>query len=38
MPHQSPEMFLSVLLMDGVFDRHPGLRGAAVELECGLGT
>ena len=30
--HQTPEMFLSVLLMDGVFDRHPGLRGAAVEL------
>ena len=33
--HQTPEMFLSVLLMDGVFDRHPGLRGAAVELGAG---
>ena len=33
--HQTPEMFLSVLLLDGVFERHPGLRGAAVELGAG---
>ena len=33
--HQTPEMFLSVMLLDGVFDRHPGLRGAAVELGAG---
>ena len=31
----NPQLFLSVLLMDGVFDRHPGLRGAAVELGAG---
>lgn len=33
--HQTPEMFISMLLLDGVFDRHPGLRGAAVELGAG---
>ena len=32
---ETPEMFLSVLLLDGVFERHPGLRGAAVELGAG---
>ena len=31
--HQTPEMFR--VLLDGVFDRHPGLRGAAVELGAG---
>ena len=30
--HQAPEMFVSMLIMDGVLDRHPTLRGAAVEL------
>jgi predicted TIM-barrel fold metal-dependent hydrolase len=30
--HQSSEAFLSVLVLDGVLDRHPALRGAAVEL------
>ena len=30
--HQAPETFVSMMVMDGVFDRHPGLRGAAVEL------
>ncbi len=30
--HQPPETFVSMLLLDGVFDRHPTLRGAAVEL------
>lgn len=33
--HQPPETFISMLLMDGVFDRHPKLRGAAVELGAG---
>lgn len=33
--HQPPETFLSMLLLDGVFERHPGLRGAAVELGAG---
>lgn len=30
--HQTTEEFLSVLVLDGVLERHPGLRGAAVEL------
>ena len=33
--HQPPETFLSMLLLDGVLDRHPKLRGAAVELGAG---
>ncbi len=33
--HQGPETFLSVMIMDGVFERFPGLRGAAVELGAG---
>ncbi|MFT4676027.1 MAG: putative TIM-barrel fold metal-dependent hydrolase [Patiriisocius sp.] len=33
--HQPPETFISMLLMDGVFDRNPKLRGAAVELGAG---
>ncbi len=33
--HQSPETFISMLLLDGVFERHPNLRGAAVELGAG---
>ena len=33
--HQPPETFLSVLILDGVLDRHPKLRGAAVELGAG---
>lgn len=33
--HQAPEMFLSMLTMDGVLERHPTLRGAAVELGAG---
>ena len=33
--HQPPETFVSMLLLDGVFERHPGLRGAAVELGAG---
>ena len=30
--HHAPERFLSALVLDGVFERFPGLRGAAVEL------
>lgn len=33
--HQPPETFISMLVLDGVFDRHPNLRGAAVELGAG---
>jgi predicted TIM-barrel fold metal-dependent hydrolase len=30
--HHSPERFLACLVLDGVFERHPSLRGAAIEL------
>ena len=30
--HHSPERFLACLTLDGVFHRHPTLRGAAIEL------
>lgn len=33
--HQGPETFLSVMVMDGVFERFPKLRGASVELGAG---
>jgi predicted TIM-barrel fold metal-dependent hydrolase len=33
--HHAPERFLSSLLLDGVFERFPGLRGASVELGAG---
>ena len=33
--HQTPEAFISMMMMDGVFDRHPKLKGAAVELGAG---
>ncbi len=33
--HQGPETFISVMVMDGVFEQHPGLRGASVELGAG---
>ncbi len=33
--HQPPETFVSMMLLDGVFERHPKLRGAAVELGAG---
>ena len=29
--HQRPEVFWGALVLDGVFDRFPGLRGASVE-------
>ena len=33
--HQAAEKFLSVLILDGIFDRHPRLQGACVELGAG---
>ncbi len=30
--HHSPERFLACMVLDGVFERHPTLRGAAIEL------
>ena len=33
--HQGPETFISMLLIEGVFERHPKLRGASVELGAG---
>jgi len=33
--HQTPEAFMTILILDGVLDRHPKLRGAAVELGAG---
>ncbi len=33
--HQGPETFLSVMVMDGIFERFPKLRGASVELGAG---
>lgn len=33
--HQGPETFLSMMVLDGVFERHPALRGASVELGAG---
>ncbi|HYK63828.1 MAG TPA: amidohydrolase family protein [Patescibacteria group bacterium] len=35
MLHQGPETFLSMMLIDGVFERFPKLRGACVELGAG---
>lgn len=33
--HHGPETFLSMMVLDGVFERNPGLRGASVELGAG---
>ena len=33
--HQGPETFLSMLVMDGIFEKFPDLRGASVELGAG---
>jgi uncharacterized protein len=33
--HQGPETFLSMMLVDGVFERFPRLRGACIELGAG---
>lgn len=33
--HQGPETFISMMVLDGVFHRHPALRGASVELGAG---
>jgi predicted TIM-barrel fold metal-dependent hydrolase len=33
--HQGPETFLSMMLIEGIFERFPKLRGASVELGAG---
>jgi uncharacterized protein len=33
--HQGPETFISMMVIDGVFERFPRLRGACVELGAG---
>ena len=33
--HHNAELFLGSMVLDGVFERHPGLRGAVVELGAG---
>ena len=33
--HEAPEQFISMMVLDGVFERHPNLRGASVELGAG---
>ncbi|HEY5107904.1 MAG TPA: amidohydrolase family protein [Caulobacteraceae bacterium] len=33
--HEGPETFISMMLIDGVFERFPRLRGASVELGAG---
>jgi predicted TIM-barrel fold metal-dependent hydrolase len=33
--HEGPEAFLTMLILDGVLERHPTLRGACVELGAG---
>ena len=33
--YHSAERFLSVLVLDGVLERHPGLRGGAIEMGAG---
>lgn len=30
--HHGPETFLTVMVLDGTFDRHPDLRGGVIEL------
>ncbi len=33
--HHAPEMWIGALVFDGVFERHPRLRGGAIELGAG---
>ena len=33
--HEGPEAFLTMMVLDGVLERHPELRGASVELGAG---
>jgi uncharacterized protein len=33
--HHSPEVFLGSLILDGLFDRHPQLRGGCIEQGAG---
>ena len=36
--HHSPERFLACMTLDGVFERFPTLRGAAIELGANVGA
>ena len=36
--HEGPEAFLTMMVLDGVLERHPTLRGASVELGAGAGS
>ena len=36
--HHAPETMLSVMILDGVFDRFPDLRGGAIELGAVVGS
>src|SRR4051794_17021406 len=36
--HHSPEVFLGALILDGLFDRFPGLRGGCIEQGAGWVT
>lgn len=33
--HQTAQKFISMLVLDGVFERHPNLRGGVIELGAG---
>jgi uncharacterized protein len=33
--HHAPQRFISVLVLDGVLDRHPDLRGGVIEIGAG---
>ena len=33
--HHSPALFLGILILDGLFDRFPGLRGGCIEQGAG---
>ena len=33
--HEGPEQFLTMLVLDGVLERHPTLKGAVIELGAG---
>lgn len=33
--HEAPEQFITMMVLDGVFERHPMLRGGSIELGAG---
>ena len=35
--HHSPEVFLGTLILDGIFDRFPSLKGGCIEQGAGMG-